>query len=93
MTDDLHKLSKEELENVSGGFECEGPWDWIKGLEIKCPYCGEESNDIVHYRLATAKSNAHFLCDRCNRMFSYHNHIDRILLIDDHGKGIKTIHL
>ena len=85
----IRRLTKEDMEKVVGGFTCEGPWEWIKGMEIKCLYCGEESNDTVRYIAATSKINAVFFCEKCKRTFKYYNYPNGIYLCDDSGKGKK----
>ena len=86
---DMKKLDSHELEQVSGGWEFDGPRDWLVGHDIVCPYCGNGRRDVVTFTGSTSKSSAYFKCLDCKRMFIYSHLRGKIELFDDQLKPIK----
>ena len=56
---DKQELNMEEMGQVAGGwtFHSNGKYHtWLDGYEIKCPYCGNTSADVVKRIGACVKS-------------------------------------
>ena len=66
------ELNMEEMEQAAGGWEYNGEYhgffEWLNGYNIKCPYCGNESADIVH-KLAASENEILFRCENCQKNF------------------------
>ena len=59
----------EEMGQVSGGWEFEGKYQpWLNGYDIKCPYCGNASADVVK-RIGASPSEVAFICEDCRKSF------------------------
>ena len=61
------ELNKAEMAHVSGGWEYDGKREWLRGNEISCPYCNNDSREIVVFRASLGASNAAFSCEDCRR--------------------------
>ena len=62
---DKQELNMEEMGQVAGGwtFHSNGKYHtWLDGYEIKCPYCGNTSADVV--KRIGARSSIHMRCLR-----------------------------
>ena len=63
------ELNMEEMGQVSGGWEFEGKYQpWLNGYDIKCPYCGNTSADVVK-RIGASSFEVAFICDACVKSF------------------------
>ena len=82
------ELNKAEMAHVSGGWEYDGKREWLRGNEISCPYCNNDSREIVVFRASLGASNAAFSCEDCRRSFRYVYHHKHIWRFDDQGRGI-----
>ena len=67
---DNKELKANELEQVSGGWEYNGDVEWLKGYNIKCPYCGAEDEETVQY-CGRSKMLVGFRCAHCAKQFQY----------------------
>ena len=63
-------LSENEMEQATGGFEYEGVLEWLRGTNIACPSCGNDSADSVTRRYATAL-HSYYTCGKCGQKFYY----------------------
>ena len=68
----MKELKPSEMEQISGGWEYDGDIDWLKGINIQCPYCGAEGRETVQNH-GRSKLTAGFKCSRCNNRFQYIN--------------------
>ena len=68
---DKQELNMEELGQVAGGwtFHSNGKYHtWLEGYEIKCPYCGNTSADVVK-KIGASSFEVAFICDACVKSF------------------------
>ena len=86
---DEHKaLDSKELEQVSGGWEFQSEnnkyHQWLNGYNVKCPYCGNESADVVK-RIGASPSEVAFNCQNCHRFFYLRHDMlyNRVYLVTD----------
>ena len=63
-------LSKDEMEQVTGGFEYDGVLEWLKGYNIACPTCSNDDAGSVTRRYATAL-HIYYTCGKCGQKFYY----------------------
>ena len=62
---DKQELNMEEMGQVAGGwtFHSNGKYHtWLDGYEIKCPYCGNTSADVVK-RIGASSFEVAFICE------------------------------
>lgn len=64
------ELNVNELGKISGGWIYDGPVDWLKGTDIKCPYCGADDEETVHY-CGRSRMFIGFGCSKCKQQFNY----------------------
>lgn len=68
---DKQELNMEDIGQVAGGWEfhTEGKYHtWLNGYDVKCPYCGNASADVVKKRAASANEIL-FNCEACRKDF------------------------
>ena len=63
-------LTEKEMEQASGGFEYQGVLEWLKGYNIACPNCGNDSEDSISKRYATGL-HIYYTCGHCGQNFYY----------------------
>ena len=66
--DEKKNLSLEEMEQVSGGWEYNGFFEWLNGYNIKCPKCGNDDPNVVQ-KYAASTNEVLFKCTRCQQRF------------------------
>ena len=65
------ELNIEDMAQVAGGwkFQSEGKYlTWLNGYDVKCPYCGNASADVVK-KSAARPSEVLFNCENCRKSF------------------------
>ncbi len=82
---DKQELNMEEMGQVAGGwtFHSNGKYHtWLDGYEIKCPYCGNTSADVVK-RIGASSFEVAFICDACVKSFylRWHSLYKKVYLV------------
>ena len=68
---DKQELNMEDMGQVAGGWEfhSDGRYHtWLDGYDVKCPYCGNASADVVK-KSAASTSEVLFKCENCQKSF------------------------
>ena len=69
---DKQELNVEDMGQVAGGWEFKSNNEkfntWLNGYDIKCPYCGNTSADVVK-RIGASSFEVAFICDACVKSF------------------------
>ena len=68
---DERELNMDDMDQVAGGWEFHTEGEkltWLNGYDVKCPYCGNASADVVK-KSAANPSEVLFKCENCQKTF------------------------